>query len=96
VIEVSQLLKKPNPAIYAGLILATGFALFLANPNYLGLPLYVTNSKTWKLQLNLNAVNIAGADNAKSDIQYKEKINGFRNRFAEEGYSEAGEEVWNG
>jgi hypothetical protein len=58
--------------------------------------LYVTNSKTWKLQLNLNEVNIAGADNAKSDIQYKEKINDFRNRLAEEGYSKAGEKVWSG
>jgi hypothetical protein len=58
--------------------------------------LYVTNSKTWKLQLNLNAVNIAGADDAKSDIQLKERINDFRNRLADEGYSEAGEEVWSG
>jgi hypothetical protein len=41
-------------------------------------------------------VNISGADNATSDIQYKEKINDFRNRLAEEGYSEAGEEVWSG
>ena len=46
--------------------------------------------------MNLNAVNISGADNATSDIQYKEKINDFRNRLAEEGYSEAGEEVWSG
>jgi hypothetical protein len=41
-------------------------------------------------------VNIAGADNAKSDIQLKEKINDFRNRLADERYSEAGEEVWSG
>jgi len=69
VTAVSRLLKKPNPAIYVGWILDTGgVALFIANPNKLRLPLYVTNLKTWKLQLNLNAVNIAEADNAKSDI----------------------------
>jgi hypothetical protein len=28
--------------------------------------------------------------------QYEEKINGLRNRLAEGGHSEAGEEVWRG
>ena len=28
--------------------------------------------------------------------QYEEKINGLRNRLAERGYSEAGEEIWRG
>ncbi|MDD1626186.1 MAG: hypothetical protein LUQ26_01730 [Methylococcaceae bacterium] len=46
--------------------------------------------------MNLHAANIVEADNAKSDIQYKEKSNDFRNRFAEGGYSEARAEIWSG
>ena len=49
--------------------------------------------------MDLIAADIVGFYSAKEAIfnnQYEEKINGLRNRLAEGGHSEAGEEVWSG
>ena len=40
--------------------------------------------------------DIAKVNDIKGDNRYEEKINGLRNRLAEGGHSEAGEEIWSG
>jgi uncharacterized membrane-anchored protein YitT (DUF2179 family) len=43
--------KKPNSAIYARWVFYAGLASFIANPTLIRFPLYITGSKTGKLQL---------------------------------------------
>jgi len=46
--------------------------------------------------LDLIAADIVNRLLVAFNIQYAEKINGLRNRLAEEGHSKAGEKVWVG